>query len=210
MENMEKEMVECVNCGQLISLEEAIKIANGDYVCKECLENDYAECVDCGEIYAKDDMTMTDNGLVCQECLKNDYSFCENCDSFHENDDMIEVYNSPWDGRSEWLCQSCAENVAHQCAACGNWYREGIEECQDGNWEGEYLCEDCGDDRGYSFCADCDEYRQCRYNDNDDNYYCDNCYHEMNNILPYGSTDLEFYGNHNRTENLYMGYELEN
>ena len=179
MENMEKEMVECVNCGQLIS---------------------------------KDDMTMTDNGLICQECLEADYSFCENCNSFHRSNDMIEVYNSPWDGRSEWLCQSCAENVAHQCAACGNWYREGIEECQDGNWEGEYLCEDCGDNHGYSFCADCGNYCQCEYNEDDDNYYCSSCFpeDEMNNILPYGSTELEFYGNHNRTENLYMGYELEN
>ena len=108
MENM----VECVNCGQLISLEEAIKIANGDYVCKECLEDDYVRCPDCGEFFAKDDMTMTDNGLVCQECLKNYYSFCENCNSFHDKDDMVEVYDSPWDGNSSLMCSSCAEDVA--------------------------------------------------------------------------------------------------
>lgn len=207
-----EDMVECVHCGQLISLEEAIKIANGDYVCKECLEDDYVECADCGEIFAKDDMTMTDNGLVCKECLENDYSFCENCNSFHNNDDMVEVYDSPWEGDSSRMCSSCAENVASQCSACGNWYRSGISCCDDGDYEGDYLCEDCGSDRGYDFCADCGNYCQCEYNEDDDNYYCSSCApeHYMNNIHPYGTTELDFYGGHDRTKELHMGYELEN
>ena len=176
-----EDMVVCVNCGQLISLEEAIKIANGDYVCKKCLEDDYVECPGCGEIFAKDD--------------------------------MVEVYDSPWEGDFSWMCSSCAENVALQCSACGNWYRSGINRCNDGDYEGDYLCEDCGSDHDYDFCADCGNYCQVEYNGDDDNYYCSSCtpeHYNMNNIHPYGTTELDFYGGHDRTKELHMGYELEN
>ena len=105
---------------------------------------------------------------------------------------------------SDWLCESCADELTVACDACG----EGIyseDAVEDSNYT---LCESCFDE-DYVRCADCDRIlrRDRAYWDGDDNAYCASCWDEHCDIIhEYSYTpDLVFHGKGLR----HFGVELE-
>ena len=105
---------------------------------------------------------------------------------------------------SEWLCESCADELTVVCDACGERiYSEDAVE--DSNYT---LCESCFDE-DYVRCADCDRIlrRDRAYWDDDDNAYCASCWDEHCEVIhEYSYTpDLVFHGKGLR----HFGVELE-
>ena len=105
---------------------------------------------------------------------------------------------------SDWLCESCADELTVVCDACGERiYSEDAVE--DSNYT---LCESCFDE-DYVRCADCDRIlrRDRAYWDDDDNAYCASCWGEHCEVIhEYSYTpDLVFHGKGLR----HFGVELE-
>ena len=105
---------------------------------------------------------------------------------------------------SDWLCESCADELTVVCDACGERiYSEDAVE--DSNYT---LCESCFDE-DYVRCADCDRIlrRDRAYWDGDDNAYCASCWDEHCEVIhEYSYTpDLVFHGKGLR----HFGVELE-
>ena len=113
---------------------------------------------------------------------------CANCDAEHPLDEMFRV-------GSEWLCESCADELTVVCDACGERiYSEDAVE--DSNYT---LCESCFDE-DYVRCADCDRIlRRDRVYWDDDDAYC-SVIHEYSY-----TPDLVFHGKGLR----HFGVELE-
>ena len=121
---------------------------------------------------------------------------CANCESEHPLDEMFRV-------GSEWLCESCADELTVVCEACGERiYSEDAVE--DSNYT---LCESCFDE-DYVRCADCDRIlRRDRVYWDDDDAYCSSCWDEHCSVIhEYSYTpDLVFHGKGLR----HFGVELE-
>ena len=122
---------------------------------------------------------------------------CANCESEHPLDEMFRV-------GSDWLCESCVDELTVVCDACGERiYSEDAVE--DSNYT---LCESCFDE-DYVRCADCDRIlrRDRAYWDNDDNAYCSSCWDEHCSVIHEYSymPDLVFHGKGLR----HFGVELE-
>ena len=67
--------VYCSCCDDLIKIEDAIELQDGDYVCRSCFEENYMECPCCLEIYHVDDMVWNED---------RDTYYCRNCyDEMH-------------------------------------------------------------------------------------------------------------------------------
>ena len=121
---------------------------------------------------------------------------CANCESEHPLDEMFRV-------GSEWLCESCADELTVVCDACGERiYSEDAVE--DSNYT---LCESCFDE-DYVRCADCDRIlRRDRVYWDDDDAYCSSCWEDHCSVIhEYSYTpDLVFHGKGLR----HFGVELE-
>ena len=121
---------------------------------------------------------------------------CANCGAEHPLDEMFRV-------GSEWLCESCADELTVVCDACGERiYSEDAVE--DSNYT---LCESCFDE-DYVRCADCDRIlRRDRVYWDDDDAYCSSCWDEHCSVIhEYSYTpDLVFHGKGLR----HFGVELE-
>ena len=105
---------------------------------------------------------------------------------------------------SDWLCESCADELTVVCDACGERiYSEDAVE--DSNYT---LCESCFDE-DYVHCEDCGciVRREQAYWDGDDRAYCSSCWDEHCDIIhEYSYTpDLAFHGKGLR----HFGVELE-
>ena len=105
---------------------------------------------------------------------------------------------------SDWLCESCADELTVVCDACGEriYSEDAVEDST------YTLCESCFDE-DYVRCADCDRIlrRDRAYWDDDDNAYCASCWDEHCDIIhEYSYTpDLVFHGKGLR----HFGVELE-
>ena len=121
---------------------------------------------------------------------------CANCGAEHPLDEMFRV-------GSEWLCESCADELTVVCDACGERiYSEDAVE--DSNYT---LCESCFDE-DYVRCADCDRIlRRDRAYWDDDDAYCSSCWDDHCSVIhEYSYTpDLVFHGKGLR----HFGVELE-
>ena len=121
---------------------------------------------------------------------------CANCESEHPLDEMFRV-------GSDWLCESCADELTVVCDACGERiYSEDAVE--DSNYT---LCESCFDE-DYVRCADCDRIlRRDRAYWDDGDAYCSSCWDDHCSVIhEYSYTpDLVFHGKGLR----HFGVELE-
>ena len=121
---------------------------------------------------------------------------CANCGAEHPLDEMFRV-------GSDWLCESCADELTVVCDACGERiYTEDAVE--DSNYT---LCESCFDEE-YVRCADCDRIlRRDRAYWDDDDAYCSSCWDDHCSVIhEYSYTpDLVFHGKGLR----HFGVELE-
>ena len=121
---------------------------------------------------------------------------CANCEAERPLDEMFRV-------GSDWLCESCADELTVVCDACGERiYSEDAVE--DSNYT---LCESCFDE-DYVRCADCDRIlRRDRAYWDDDDAYCSSCWDDHCSVIhEYSYTpDLVFHGKGLR----HFGVDLE-
>lgn len=106
----------------------------------------------------------------------------------------------------EVICEDCVQNYTGLCDCCGTriWEMDAIRD------EHTFLCESCYE-RSYTRCEECDciipNSSACC--DDDGNYYCENCWEELNSRPPIHEYSYKpepiFYGKGTR----YLGVELE-
>lgn len=128
----------CVHCG--CTAENLTKVANGDYVCQDCLDSMYTSCDDCGEYILNEDARIVNREMwreryVCPSCLE-DYARCDDCGEYFSSG-YIHTDN---DGQA--ICSSCySMNDWAYCRRCGRLVRQ-----EDAVWDDdreEWFCEPC-------------------------------------------------------------------
>ena len=97
----------CDHCGEWVHESNITRVANGDYVCEDCLDEYYRYCEQCGSYHHENNITWVDSAqeYICNTCIDDYYTWCNECNEYYHNDDVIE---GP-DG--EWYCKDCYEEL---------------------------------------------------------------------------------------------------
>jgi len=196
----------CDYCGELV--DNLTEVADGDYVCDECLEEKYFKCDNCEEYHLKNEAIETYNGdYICENCYENYFFTCEDCGEIYHIDEATQTQDG------YYVCESCLDNNYRQCECCNEWVRRSeiyltaddyylCENCW--NWETR-SCASCGDtfynyENNLSWCECTDEY-YCDY------CYDDECQDDEDALIKgyYYKPSPEFYGK----APYYFGIELE-
>jgi len=197
------ELVECENCDNKIPFSE-ITCCNGENVCLNCKENEFLECEHCKELFKKDDMINNDDYYFCEECHDELYSYCDNCEEYHEIDNM---YYS--EIKEKMYCEDCKNEVLNFCYDCNEEIDEDTACYHDSTG---YWCSDCFSEN-FRYCENCEtDYPvdECHYSDNDDCYYCENCYSENSDVHNYSYAPCyKFHRCEYEKNALLLGIELE-
>lgn len=120
------EDVECAECGDTMSEDDATIAEDGDVVCSDCVR----VCEYCGRVGGtSDSWYYISNDLWCEECYSSNAFHCERCESSYNANRVS--WNSV--NGNDW-CEYCLENA---------YYCEG---CDEYNTESD--CPRCGDDIG--------------------------------------------------------------
>jgi len=214
MEEVKKEKLICSDCGKEIEDNNFYTLDNGDIICQECFEDNYFICEDCGSIVHLDYYYYTsDDKRICESCYENNYFTCTGCGEIHPRSE--EIYTADTE---ESYCLNCADNgLIHQCDDCGEWYAD------EGHFQilnnGDWICDNCLYDSGYGCCESCGEWdysdNLC-WSDEDNCYYCNDCYEEYENenlIKSYHAHKHDFIKKATEKDKaktpLYFGVELE-
>lgn len=94
----------CSRCEQWHDSDDCTELANGEYVCEDCLE--YCHCCDlCERWFDTDgDLYLAYDGgeerLVCEDCLNAYFTECPACGEYHRDEDI---------DRESGLCRQCHE-----------------------------------------------------------------------------------------------------
>lgn len=171
------EILKCARCGA----EENLIEINGEMYCESCLrEMGFEECTDCGEWFLMDGngANVVGYGPVCENCLTDgNYGWCDHCETYHPIDDLHEV-NLGWRSRG-YICDDCLNSCYsnfERCEDCGEIINTDYDNYIYVRGHG-YVCESCADD--YAYCECCEEYvpyNEAIWSDEDDCYYCEDCY----------------------------------
>lgn len=165
-------------------------------------------CAECGCVIEDDQEYFTvDDEVYCEECYEEIFAVCNDCGCIEHRDDMYWI-----DGYDHYVCSDCYDDY-EECANCGELVRsretyssvDGIicEYCANYNY---YVCNGCGD-RVHD-----DNIRYC---EEDDEYYCEDCYREVAEDRPIHSYHhshnhtVQFFGGNDDGTNLFLGIELE-
>lgn len=114
---------------------------------------------------------------------------CAHCGEWIPLESATEIYGNSGD----FICNNCYEDYYTTCNDCGDVVE--IDETTYIRSGGGYrVCNNCYSYGNYCYCDDCGEYFEedyVSYNEDDDCYYCDNCYH-----LHCGDSRVEDYHDH--------------
>ena len=203
----------CSVCGNEIPDEEATVI-DGQVLCHEHFEELYVSCDCCGQLIRRDQTrTATDGKIVCEDCIGNEYDVCAECGDLVPSFRLNVVNEDCYD--EIIVCNHClnTSDSLFTCDCCGNTYTDNHLAHGDGF---SAICEGCIDN--YSHCAACGDLvheDNLYYCDEDEEYYCESCYHEARRrqrrgINSYGFKPLPIFGttdSHDGTDR-YTGTEL--
>jgi hypothetical protein len=120
--------VECYDCGNFVSRNDARYVDGIGYICDSCFE-DWFYCDECGEPHRREHFIFTpDDRVICEWCATKLGAVCSYCGEFvyfdkeKEDEKSIQQYEI---NRGNWLdeiylCNECAENHlrSYQCQ-CG-------------------------------------------------------------------------------------------
>ena len=129
--------VTCEHCGKEMSIDEAKKTHDGDYICDECAESKYVACEDCGRYVLKEDSLVANRvkkRTICPSCFNANYYKCTDCG-------LIERKRARrMNPNGEYICSSCFEASCTICNNCGDtiWLSEAHT-----NSRGTKLCTTC-------------------------------------------------------------------
>lgn len=162
----------CACCGVVVKIADCTVTADGDLVCKECLDREYGQCDECGEWFPRDELTEAGNGYsVCESCLDDGYFCCEDCGTWYPDTDAVEV--NPGTSSSSYVCEDCAERYYRQCDDCGNYFDDDHIALSDAYHD---ICTNCSDD--WCSCSCCGEVMRVHnavFDDDACEYYCSDC-----------------------------------
>lgn len=134
------------------------------------------KCDICGEYEYLTDIVEVDDTIYCETCRDYHLAYCERCGTYHDLDECLSVHVC-WNGTETW-CEECRTNHATQCYECGEIFDDNYFSLI--NCHGNYYCDNCSDYIYY--CDGCGEYYfdyEGTYCEEDDQWYCDNCYHDL-------------------------------
>ena len=178
-------IITCSDCGCIIEAD-AIRV-NGEYFCPDCAKaHGFVQCDRCGEWYdlTFEDMIEYGGETICESCRDDlDLVQCDECGEWFRGGDLTLV-NGGWRHPDLYLCENCLEQDLEQskvfyCEDCEEYYNSRVFDSYTTN-DGMLICECCRNDHWYT-CEGCGElYREedTRYCEEDDCYYCDDCYGE--------------------------------
>lgn len=168
-----QEVTPCIHCTRPAIVEET-----QDGLCIRCVQYlaDHASvCMGCQSEFLQE---FTGNGdeitqyTECPECAV----FCERCGERCENGDTITAYDwNPDRGRydSQEVCANCLDAEYRRCDDCSEYANaDSTTVVHRGR-----ICQTCIEN--YNSCDVCGAYvhqDNCRYAENGDTYYCENCY----------------------------------
>jgi hypothetical protein len=170
------------------------------------------ECAICEQNFDEEEMIQIEKGeeiiYLCRSCAekleeRGDLVYCRDCEI-----GLLREYASRYTD-DEYICDYCRERNYVSCDDCG----ELLHRDQDNYYVdegGTLYCEVCSE--SYAICENCGYwvYIDDVIVDND-YYYCESCWHALNNTIRDHSykPDFVFYSFQNEKENLYLGVELE-
>ena len=186
-----------------------------DYVFQEYLEENNADLFDlciCSDCYEIIDTTIGnfdtifDEKIICSDCRDNNYFSCSHCGNYTHNDDSIET------GDHDSICQECRDEHYSRCDNCGEIYLTS----ETNSDEEVCYCDECYNDT-YCRCASCGNIihiDNARYNENNDNYYCETCHRDNDTkgydwLHSYGYHPTLIFYEYEETTELYFGTETE-
>jgi hypothetical protein len=119
-------LVECIDCGEYVSAEDAYFIEGVGYVCGFCFEDGWFYCDRCGNPERSEYVVITPDGeWLCEYCASKLGAICVICGEFHyfdNEENFIEQYEV---NKGHWLtdvyiCSRCAKKhlYKYQCQ-CG-------------------------------------------------------------------------------------------
>lgn len=162
----------CACCGAVVKIADCTVTADGDLVCKECLDREYGQCDECGEWFPRDELTEAGNDhSVCESCLDDGYFLCEDCGTWYPDITAVEV--NPGTRSSGYVCEDCAERYYRQCDGCGNYFDDDHIALSDAYHD---ICTNCSDD--WCSCSCCGEVMRVGdavFDDDACEYYCSDC-----------------------------------
>jgi hypothetical protein len=126
--------VECYDCGNFVSRNDARYVDGVGYICDSCFEYDWFYCDECGEPHRREYAIFTpDERVLCDNCASRLGTVCSYCGEFvyfdkEEEDEVgIEEYKI---NRGHWttelyICDKCAEKhlKTYHCEECGSEIR---------------------------------------------------------------------------------------
>ena len=165
-------------------------------------------CAECGCVIEDDDDWYEFEGKIyCEDCNDELFEICAECGEKFYRDDLnyIESYD-------HYVCDECYRDCYSECANCGEIARTNdMYDSADGD-----ICEYCAD-YNYTCCDECGERvhnDDIHYDEDDDMYYCDECYRERPEKVIHSyhhshNYETKFYGGVDNGTTLFMGIELE-
>lgn len=163
-------------------------------------------CDICGALIEDDDYIEFDGKIVCDDCQYNELTTCEDCGVIMWRQDAIYLENY-----EKVICSDCRHSNYTRCDCCSDLvYDDEVTYTA----SGDYVCEYCRTEY-YRYCNDCGELIYCDdaiYDDDDDEYYCWDCYCEREHKIIhdyYYKPDPIFYKGDGEDTAFYMGVELE-
>lgn len=177
-------------------------------------------CQICGVTEASEEIIVTADGtMLCEDCLSDEnYQYCEVCGEFHRPED-VEYIRRRWRVDAEPICKECLENNSefYFCEECEKWYsRRGVDALM--TYNGRTICWNCYSEY-YRLCADCGEIfpdNMGEWDDNEDDWYCNECYGKRRYIKSYGykpepvfKTKHDYFYTDSSIKELLLGVENE-
>jgi len=126
--------IRCEDCGEWVKDSEAIRTANGSWICESCYDDDYFTCDDCGEVHHNDELCVVneyirwaDTLYVCSDCVdrRGCYIVCDDCGETVTED---YVHQDTWNS----VCDRCYDDRWTTCEDCGCLIRQDEAIYQDG------------------------------------------------------------------------------
>lgn len=171
--------------------------------------NQYFKCDECECWYNKNilhDESDIDE-IICDCCFDEIYAHCEECGKTYRIDEMKETDDG------ELICEDCFYDLYITCGDCGRVLRRNkayeTSDCR-------YICYACKEDN-YEYCHDCGDLYctdDLEYNENDGQYYCEDCYDNRGcSVIGdyhdncFDCSDLVYL--YNKNESIPLGFELE-
>lgn len=133
-------------------------------------EIEEVECYNCGAMVSIDDTREVEGEHVCQECIDNHYYTCDDCGELVHEDNVC------WTTDDIPICSDCADRYYNYCEDCERYDRDTTYIENYGN-----VCNNCYGRGDYHYCERCDNYFRgddMTFCDEDEQYYCDECYDE--------------------------------